>query len=269
MIKIVRDTNVDLMNHTLELVKESGNYDKAEPIMDYYLAEKWEVKELTNYEFDFLAAVNFGGSEGIYLDCWLKGNFDENHEDERKTISCGTFKTLRNDLEAIKIMGELAGSLTYYADQYVNQELDRYTPLKERLFEEYRRETAKDKEEGGTYKVKTYRTNAECPRCGATLNTSDVYSYSFMCPDCDENFYHSEVKLPQSGTVMMVVPFMRLQNAWAMKEAYQTVCKKNHCTALPLSGSSFIACWNHLPESEEIRNVVIGLDIYKESYGTS
>lgn len=267
MIKIVRDTNADLMNHTLELVKESGNYDKAEPIMDYYLAEKWEVKELTNYEFDFLAAVNFGSSEGIYLDCWLKGNFDENHKDEREIISCGTFKTLRDDLEAMKVMGELAGSLTYYASQYVNREIDRYTPLKERLFEEYRRETEKDKKEEGAYKVKTYKTNVVCPRCGAVLYTSDVYSYSFMCPDCDKNFYSSQVKLPQSGTVMLMAPFKRLGKAEAMKEAYQTVGIKNYCTAFLLSGSAFIVCWDHLPEAGDIRNAVIGLDIYMEHYG--
>ena len=57
MEKIVRDTNADLMNHVLELVKESGNYEKAGKIMDYFLAESGRVKELTNYEFDFLAEV--------------------------------------------------------------------------------------------------------------------------------------------------------------------------------------------------------------------
>lgn len=266
MIKIERDTNQDLMNHILALVKKSGNYDKAGKNMDYFIAENKEVRGLTNYEFDFLAVANFGGSEGIYLDCWLKGSFDENHQNESKTISCGTFKTLRGDLEAMKVMGELAGSLTYYARQYVNREIDRYTPFKERLFEEYRRETEKDKKEGGTYKVKTYQTNVICPQCGSRLYTSDVYPYSFRCLDCDENFYSSDVKLPQSGTVMLKVPFKRPQKAEAMKEAYQIISKKNHCSQIQLSGSVLNICWDYLPETESVRNVVIGIDIYMENY---
>ena len=35
MGKIKRDTNEDLMNNVLELVKQNHCYDKAEKIMDY------------------------------------------------------------------------------------------------------------------------------------------------------------------------------------------------------------------------------------------
>lgn len=41
-----------------------------------------------------------------------------------------------NDMQ---IMGELCGALTYYESQYVNRELDRYTPTAQREAEEKRR----------------------------------------------------------------------------------------------------------------------------------
>lgn len=140
MEKITRDTNTVLMNKVFELVKENGCYEKAGAIMDYFLAEDYKVQELSDYEFDFLVKLNFGGSEGIYLDCYIEGCFRENNA-ERKTerLSCGTFKTLDESLDAMKIMGELAGSLTYFASQYVNKELDRYTPTAQREAEEKRR----------------------------------------------------------------------------------------------------------------------------------
>lgn len=32
-----------------------------------------------------------------------------------------------------------------------------------------------------------------CPRCGEPLNLSDVEGYTFVCKNCDENFYGIEV----------------------------------------------------------------------------
>lgn len=128
--KIKRDTNADMMNATHALVVENGCYEKAGAIMDYFLPAHFDLQELTDYEFDFVAVVNFGGSEGIYIDCYISGEFDNTGKSKR--LSCGTYKTLSDDLEAMQIMGELAGSLTYYNNKYVNKELDRYTPDKER-----------------------------------------------------------------------------------------------------------------------------------------
>ncbi len=95
--------------------------------------------KLTAYEFDFFTVVNFGASEGIYL----RGKFDESG---RYQLNVGTIKTLRHDLEAMKLMGELGGVLTYYADRYVNQHLHRYTPL-EQLQAEAERMKAADSTE--------------------------------------------------------------------------------------------------------------------------
>lgn len=126
--KIKRDTNADLMNAVVNLVKENGWYDKAADILDYYLPADYTVKEISNYEFDFKAMVKFGGNEGIYLDCWIEGLVDENQVKEVEKIPCGTFKTLREDLKAMRIMGELAGILTFYARKYINQNFERYCP---------------------------------------------------------------------------------------------------------------------------------------------
>ena len=132
MEKIKRDTNEDLMNNVLELVKKCHCYDKAEKIMDYFLAESSKTMKLTDYEFDFDARVQFGSNEGIYIDCSIRGHFDENEpSDKTQILHCGTFKTLGTSLEDMRIMGELAGSLVYFAREYVNKNIDRYTPRKE------------------------------------------------------------------------------------------------------------------------------------------
>ncbi len=125
---MIRDTNKTMMLATHQLVEESGCYEKAAAIMDYFLPESYEIQELTNYEFDFITKVNFGGSEGIYIDCYIEGKFDDS---ENTRLKCGTYKTLNDDLIAMQIMGELAGALTYYNRQYVNKEIDRYTPTSE------------------------------------------------------------------------------------------------------------------------------------------
>ena len=37
-------------------------------------------------------------------------------------------------------------------------------------------------------------TNKECPHCGCYLFQSDLPQYDYVCAECDENFYESEVK---------------------------------------------------------------------------
>lgn len=128
--EIFRDTGGSLFCSAIRLAKENGDFDKAETILDYVLPNKHEGGrkervEITDYEFDFEAVANYGGSEGIYIDCFLKGKFDESG---RSVLHVGTLKTLDQSLEAAKIMGELCGVLMHYADKYVNHELRRYEP---------------------------------------------------------------------------------------------------------------------------------------------
>lgn len=133
MEKIKRDTNEDLMNNVFQLVKKNHCYDKMEKIIDYFLPETYMTVALSDYKFDFDARIQFGGSERIYIECCIRGHFDENKPDnEMSVLSCRTFKTLGETLDDMRIMGELAGSLIYFAREYVNDNLDRYTPSKER-----------------------------------------------------------------------------------------------------------------------------------------
>ena len=34
----------------------------------------------------------------------------------------------------------------------------------------------------------------KCPKCGERLRDSDVEGYTFVCFECDENFYRFETK---------------------------------------------------------------------------
>lgn len=152
--KIKRDTTVDLFYAALNLVKEKGCYEKAEAIMDYYLPHPEGINtlykpfELSNYRFDFCASASFGGSEGIYIDCYIEGEYTEiprTYYDHglgkilpETHYHIATFKTLRSDLEAMQIMGELCGSLIYYASEYINKNINRYTPSSEMRASEVR-----------------------------------------------------------------------------------------------------------------------------------
>ena len=128
----LRDTDGELFCAVYQRAKEHGDLADVEPILDYVLPCEHESISaepvvLTSYEFDFVSIVKFGGSEGIYVDCYLQGRFDQSG---RSSLCIGTLKTLRADLEAAQIMGALCGTLMYHASAYVNENLDRYEPDK-------------------------------------------------------------------------------------------------------------------------------------------
>ena len=130
--EVFRDTGGSLFCSAIRLARESGDFDKAEAILDYILpcaheTGRKERVELTAYEFNFESTLSYG-SEGIYMDCYLTGKFDESG---RFILHVGTLKTLERSLEAAKIMGELSGTLMHYVNQYVNQNIRRYAPEKE------------------------------------------------------------------------------------------------------------------------------------------
>lgn len=147
--EVFRDTGGSLFSSIVRLAKENGDFDKAEAILDYVLpceheTGRHEKVQLTAYEFNLEPVINYG-CEGIYVDCFLVGKFDESG---RCRLHVGTLKTLRQDLDAAKIMGELCGVLMHYASQYVSQNLHRYTPDKE-LKAEYERQLKAAGEEQG------------------------------------------------------------------------------------------------------------------------
>jgi hypothetical protein len=113
-------TNNKYMTAVLERVKKMPEYKRAEAIIDYILPVNHYVKEITKYAFNFCATPNFGTTEGIYIHCYLQGEFDNT---EKTYIEMGTIKTLHTSLEAMMIMGEFAGLLTFEAIKYINEQI--------------------------------------------------------------------------------------------------------------------------------------------------
>lgn len=119
-IESQRMTGGELFEHIMECAKANGDLARFDAINDYVLPDDRHTEKLCSYEFDMLPIVGFGGSEGIYIDCGLRGKFDESGRD---SIRIGTLKTLSTDLDACKVMGELCGVLMYHENQYVNENL--------------------------------------------------------------------------------------------------------------------------------------------------
>lgn len=134
-----RDFKSDLFRAILERARADGSLEEIEPILDYYLPKENESLyagqdgPLTNYEFSFVPVISFGGSEGIYVDLYLDGDCDGGGF---KRTELGVFKTLRDDLDACRLMGQLCGILMYHGVDYVNKNIHRYTP-KTQLEAEY------------------------------------------------------------------------------------------------------------------------------------
>ncbi len=130
--KRIHDTTNDLFMNVMQEARKAGVLKPLDEIKDYELPNENEFYNsdalcLTDYSFNVLFIVNAGSSEGIYIDAYIDGSFmDGQTKPTRRHV--GTIKTLREDLEAYKIMGEAAGALTYFACLYVNSHLDRYTP---------------------------------------------------------------------------------------------------------------------------------------------
>lgn len=144
-----RDRKSTLLRAVLERARANGDLKEIEPILDYYLPNKneplspGEDSYLTNYGFSARPTMSFG-CEGIYVELYIEGEFD----DSGKThCSIGTFKTLRDDAEASRLMGQLCGVLMYHTAAYVNENLHRYTSKRE-LEAELRRKVSQQEGRG-------------------------------------------------------------------------------------------------------------------------
>lgn len=125
--KAMRLTGGKLFRKVVESAKESGDWERFGEIEDYTLPEEDDEALIADYQFDLCAVPSFGGSEGIYMDCFIRGDFGS----PKNTLSLGTMKTLENSLDACKVMGELCGVLLYHESRYANQNLHLFMPEKE------------------------------------------------------------------------------------------------------------------------------------------
>lgn len=126
-IKAMRLTGGELFKRVVGLAKENGDWEHFAEIEDYTLPESDDTIKIEDYQFNLCAVPSFGGSEGIYVDCFIRGEFGS----EKNTLPLGTMKTLSGSLDACKVMGELCGVLLHYENRYVNKNLHLFTPDKE------------------------------------------------------------------------------------------------------------------------------------------
>ena len=106
-------TNRRLFNKIIEKLGEKGVFPE---ILDYTLPE-YESIEIDTYEFDVVGCLNHGGSEGVYVDMYLKGE---------ETIRLGTFKTLKEDYESWGIMAKLMADFQWECERFIQEHLNEF-----------------------------------------------------------------------------------------------------------------------------------------------
>ena len=89
-------------------------------ILDYGL-ETSEHRPVKTITWDTIGRVNFGESEGIYLDLWLEGDIGAG---KAERVALGTYKTLRDDKEAFKTMAILHAEFVFALRDLVNGHMD-------------------------------------------------------------------------------------------------------------------------------------------------
>lgn len=109
-------TTAELFEKICGILKEKGLYPG---ILDYALAASTP-KPITTYEYSFRNNLDYGGSEGIYLDLWIETETDKG----TKRDKMGTFKTLEDSRDAMHIMAKLLADFIVEESAYVNAHLD-------------------------------------------------------------------------------------------------------------------------------------------------
>jgi hypothetical protein len=112
-------TTAELFKKVCEILKENGQMPE---ILDYGLAESQPIP-MTTYEFEIRNNLDYGGSEGIYLDLWIERYTDG----EKVQYRLGTFKTLEDSPEAMRTMAQLLADFIVAETRYVNKNLDDFT----------------------------------------------------------------------------------------------------------------------------------------------
>ena len=109
-------TTAELFEKVCGILKEKG---KLPDILDYGLATN-NPAPITNYEYGLKNNLYYGGNEGIYLSLWIEYTVDG----KGFVNGLGTFKTLREDREAMHIMADLLADFIIEEYAYVNANLD-------------------------------------------------------------------------------------------------------------------------------------------------
>ena len=109
-------TTAELFDKIQDILKDKG---KMPDILDYGIATSKPVP-IRIYEFELKNNLDYGGSEGIYLDLWIE--YFEG--DERSMPDLGTFKTLEDDDKAMHTMANLLADFILETYSYVSRNRD-------------------------------------------------------------------------------------------------------------------------------------------------
>ena len=172
-------TNKELFSIINSRLKDAG---VLPDILDYGLEASDEVA-IRSYHWDTIGIVNFGGSEGIYLDIYAWGNVTQ--EDRQEKIKLATYKTLSESKQAFKVMSDLNAEFVFATKDFVNAHLDdfQWTGWTIRFY---------DENDDNNYGVICYRNGDAIPTAKRYLRQfSDRYSYAVVI----ENSTRKETKI--------------------------------------------------------------------------
>ena len=86
-IPVKRDTLVDLYNGMMKMARAAGALKEFDRIADYDMSENFSSEAkipISSYEFRTSFVVDYGGSEGIYIDGYLDGVLDESGKNQQQ-----------------------------------------------------------------------------------------------------------------------------------------------------------------------------------------
>lgn len=114
-------TTTEYFHLICAILRENGQM--PDDILDYAVAAYVPVP-ITTWQFDIRNNLDYGGSEGIYLDLSIEAY---ENEQRQKSWRLGTFKTLRDSPEAMRTMAQLLADFIVEDRAYVNSHLDDFT----------------------------------------------------------------------------------------------------------------------------------------------
>lgn len=114
-------TGAGMFNAIVAMARRAGDFSRAEHILEScrpceYGHSAGGPTPITVFQFDFVPQISFGCNEGMFLDCYLRGRFDDS---SRYSICIGSMRILSRNKDTCKILGELSGALTYHAHLYI------------------------------------------------------------------------------------------------------------------------------------------------------
>lgn len=111
-------TNKKLFSRIIEELKANNLY---ESIVDYDCSHYDEIEINTIY-MDCVGQLTRGGSEGIYVNLFLRGS---------KLIKLGTIKTLCESRNGWMLMAAMMANFQWYCNEYLRNHMDEFEDIKE------------------------------------------------------------------------------------------------------------------------------------------